>query len=54
MLQGRDLLLLGVIALWIILVIRGGYRRRKAGKSLTCGCDCGSCANNCHHKVLKR
>ncbi len=29
-------------------VIRKMIKDKKAGKSLTCGCDCKNCGKNCH------
>ncbi len=36
-----------ILILVVGLILRSMYKDKKAGKSLVCGCDCGSCGGAC-------
>ena len=39
---------LGMVAFACFLAIRSMIRDKRAGKSLSCGCDCKHCSGACH------
>ena len=39
---------LGMVVFACFLAIRSMIRDKKAGKSLSCGCDCKHCSGACH------
>ena len=42
-----DILILGVLFVWLALSIRHMHRRRKSGKCIGCGGDCSACGADC-------
>ena len=42
-----DILILGVLFVWLALSIRHMHRRRKSGKCIGCGGDCSACGAAC-------
>ncbi|HHV12567.1 MAG TPA: FeoB-associated Cys-rich membrane protein [Clostridiales bacterium] len=43
-------IIVGIAVLAIVgLIIRGMVQKKKQGKSIQCGCNCGDCSGSCHH-----
>ena len=42
----------GIILAVVALVIRGMWKKKKAGGSCGCSCSCGDCMHSCHTKTV--
>ena len=47
-----DLVILTVVGLWVLYALLELPRRKKQGKSLSCGGDCSRCAASCREKTV--
>lgn len=47
-----DLVILTVVGLWVLYALLDLLRRKKQGKSLSCGGDCSRCAASCREKTV--
>ncbi len=47
--ENKGSILVGAVLLVVVIsIIRNMYRKKKQGKSCTCGSGCGGCGGSCH------
>ena len=49
-----DIIILGILFLWLLLSIRYMRKRKKSGKCIGCGGDCSACRGCIQHETGKR
>ena len=42
----------GIVLAIVVLILRSMWKKKKAGGSCGCGCDCSGCVHSCHTKTI--
>jgi large-conductance mechanosensitive channel len=45
-----NIIVLLIVGIAVFFAVRSMVKDKKAGKSVSCGCDCKNCPGGCHHK----
>lgn len=48
-----DIIILGILFLWLLLSVRYMRKRKKSGKCIGCGGDCTACRAGIRHQTEK-